>query len=215
MQRVGHDWVTNIYSTHIVFWIVMYRCESWTIKKAECWRVGAFELWCWRRLLRVPWTARRSNQSILKKINTVFSLEGLMLNWSSNTLATWCEEPTHWKRLWWWERLRAGGEEGNRGWDGWMVSLTQWIWVWANSGRQWRTREPGMLQSMGSQRVRHDWGTEHTHTVLRCSDSSDGESPLSVGCPERAHSYDHFAKSVRVRAGLNLSCQSQLPCLSV
>ena len=77
--------------------------------------------------------------------------------WSSNTLATWWEEPTHWKRPWCWERLRAGGEGGNRGWDGWMASLTQWIWIWANSGRYWRTGKPGMLQSMGLQRVRHDW----------------------------------------------------------
>ena len=77
--------------------------------------------------------------------------------WSSNTVATWWEEPTHWKRPWCWERLRAGGEGGNRGWDGWMASLTQWIWIWANSGRYWRTGKPGMLQSMGLQRVRHDW----------------------------------------------------------
>ena len=80
--------------------------------------------------------------------------------WSSNTLAMWREEPTHWKRPWWWERLRAGGEGGGRGWDGWMASLTQWTWVWAGSGRWWRTGKPGMLQSMGSQRIGHDWVTE-------------------------------------------------------
>ena len=106
----------------------MYGCESWTIEKAEHQRADALELWCWRRLLRVPWTARRSNQSILKEINPEYSLEGLM--WSSNTLATWCEEQTHWKRPWCWERLRAGGEAGERGWDGWMASSTQWTWVW-------------------------------------------------------------------------------------
>ena len=77
-----------------------------------------------------------------------------------NTLTTWCEELTHWKRPWCWERLRAGGEVGDRGWDGWMASPTQWTWVWANSGRWWRTGKPGVLQSMGSQRVRHDWVTE-------------------------------------------------------
>ena len=76
-------------------------------------------------------------------------------SWSSNTLATWCEEPTHWKRPWCWERLRAGGEGGNRGWDDWMASLTQWTWVWTNSGRRWRTRKPGVLQSVGWQRVGH------------------------------------------------------------
>ena len=77
-----------------------------------------------------------------------------------NTLATWCEELTHLKRPWCWERLKAGEEGDNRGWDGWMASPTQWTWVWVNSGSWWWTRRPGVLQSMGSQRVSHDWGTE-------------------------------------------------------
>ena len=79
----------------IVFPVVMYRCETWTRKKAECQRINAFELCYWRRPLRVPWTARRSNQSILQEINPKYSLEGLMLSWRSNTLATWWEELTH------------------------------------------------------------------------------------------------------------------------
>ena len=99
----------------MVFPVVMYGYESWTIKKAECRRIDAFELWCWRRLLRGPWTARRSNQSILKEISPGCSLEGLMLIWNSNTLATWCEELTHLKRPWCWERLKAGGEGDDRG----------------------------------------------------------------------------------------------------
>ena len=78
-------------------------------------------------------------------------------SWNSNTLATWCKELTHWKRPWCWERLRAGGEGDNRGWDGWMASPTQWTWVWVDSG--W-TGRPGVLRFMGSQRVRHDWATE-------------------------------------------------------
>ena len=81
----------------MVFPVVVYRCESWTIKKAECWRIDAFELWCWRRLFRIPWTARRSNQSILKEISPEYSLEGLIWSWNSNTLAIWCEELTHLK----------------------------------------------------------------------------------------------------------------------
>ena len=80
--------------------------------------------------------------------------------WSSNILAAWYEEPAYWKRPWCWEILRAGREGDDRGWDGWMVSPTQWTWIWASSGRQWRTGNPGMLQSMGSQRVRHNWSTE-------------------------------------------------------
>ena len=138
----------------------MYGCESWTTKKAESQRTDAFELWCWRRLLRVPWTARRSNQSILKEISPEYSLEGLMLNWNPNTLATWCEELTHWKRPWCWERLKAGREGDSRGWDHWMASLTRWIWIWASSGSWWWTGKPGMLQSMWLQRVRYNWETE-------------------------------------------------------
>ena len=136
-----------------VFPVDMCECESWTIKKAGHQRIDTFELWCWRRLLRVPWTARRSNQSILKEISSGCSLEGLMLKLSSNTLATWCEEATQWKRPWYWERLKAGGEGDDRGWDGCMASPTQWTWVWVNSGSWWWTGRSGLLQSMGSQRV--------------------------------------------------------------
>ena len=121
----------------MVFPVVMYGCESWTIKKAECQRIDAFELWCWRRFLRVPWTARRSNQSILKEISPGYSLEGRVLKLKLQYLATWCEELTHWKRPWCWERFRAGGEGDNRGWDGWMASPTWWTWVWVNSGSYW------------------------------------------------------------------------------
>ena len=129
--------------------------EGWAPKNWWFWTV------CWRRLLRVPWTARRSNQSILKEINPEYSLEGLMLKLKLQYLATCCKQPTHWKRPQCHERLRAGGEGGNRGWDGWMVSPTQWTWVWANYGRQWRTGKPGMLQSMGSQSQTQlsDWTT--------------------------------------------------------
>ena len=81
-------------------------------------------------------------------------------SWNSSTLATSCEELTHWKRLWCWEGLGAGGEGDDRGWDGWMASLTRWTWVRVNSGSLWRTGRPGVLQFMGSQRVRHDWAAE-------------------------------------------------------
>ena len=110
----------------MVFPVIMYGCESWTIKKAECWSIDAFELWCWRRLLRVPWTARRSNLSILNENNPDIHWKDRCWSWSSNTLATWCKELTHWKRPWCWEILKAGGEGDNRGWDGWLASLTQW-----------------------------------------------------------------------------------------
>ena len=135
----------------------MYGCESWTIKKTEHQRIDAFELWCRRRLLRVPWTERRSNQSILKEISPKYSLEGLMLKLSSNTMATWWEELTHWKRPWCWEILKAGGEGNDRGWDGWMTSPTRWTWVWASSGSWWWTGRPDVLQSMGSQSDTTEW----------------------------------------------------------
>ena len=103
------------------FPVVIYGCESWTIKKAECLRIDAVELWCWRRRLRVPWTARRSNQLILKEINPEYSLEAWC--WNSNILAAWWEERPHWKRLWCWERLKAGDgmtEDKMFGWHHWV-----------------------------------------------------------------------------------------------
>ena len=133
----------------LVFIVVMYRYESWTIKKPERQRIDAFELWCWRRLLKAPWTARRLNQSIPKEISPEYSLEGLILK--LQYLGHLSEELTHWKRPWCWERLKAGGEGENRGWDGWMASLTRWTWVWASSGHWWWTGRPGALQSMGLQ----------------------------------------------------------------
>ena len=134
---------------------------SWTIKKAECWRIDAFELWCWRRLLRVLWTARRSNQSILKEFSLDYSLETLMLKLKLQSFVNWCKELTHFKRPWCWERFKAG-EEGDRGWDGWMASPNQWTWVWVSSGI-WRSiGKPGVLLAMGLQRVGHDWATELT-----------------------------------------------------
>ena len=121
----------------------MYKCESWIIKKTEHWRIDAFVLWSWGRLLRVHWTAWRSNQSILK-INQPWIFIGGTWCWSASVLATRCEELTHWKRPWCWERLKAG-KGGNGGWDGWMASLSQWTWVWS-SARRWRTGKPGVLQ---------------------------------------------------------------------
>ena len=145
----------------------MYQCESWTIKKAEHGRIHAFKLQYWRRFLRVPWTVRRSNESILKEINPSLHWKDGCWSWSFSTLATWCEELTHWKRPWCWERLKAGGEGDDRGWDGWMASWTQWTWVWVSSGSWWWTGKPGMVQSMGSQRVRYEWATELNWTELK------------------------------------------------
>ena len=130
-------------------------------KKAEHRRTDAFELWCWRRLSTVPWTARRSKQSILKESVLSITWKDWYRSWNSNTLATWCEELSHLKRPRCWERLRAG-EGDDRGWDDWMASPTQWTWVWVNSGSWWWTGRPGVLQFMGSQRVGHDWESELT-----------------------------------------------------
>ena len=155
--------------------VVMYGCESWTIKKAECWRTDAFELCSWRRLLRVPWTAR-SNQSILKEINPEFSLEGLTLKLKLQYFGHLMQRTDSLEKT-----LMLGKIEGSRrrGWqrmrwlegttdsmdislsklqemvkerEGWCTAVQRaaksWTWIWANSGRQWRTRKPGMLQSM-------------------------------------------------------------------
>jgi len=150
IKKQKHNFVNKVYLIKaMVFPVVMYGCESWTVKKAEHWRIDAFELWCWRRLLRVPWTARRSKQSILKGISPWCSLGRLMVKVKLQYFGTWCEELTHLKRPWCWERLKAGGEVDDRGWDGWMASPTQWTWVWVDSGCWWWTGRPGMLRFMG------------------------------------------------------------------
>ena len=150
----------------MVFPVAMYGCESWSIKKAEHQRIDAFELWCWRRLLRVRWTVRTSNQSILKEINPGCSLKDWCWSWNSNTLVTSCEELIHWKRPWCWEGLGVGGEGHDRRWDSWMASPARWTWVWVNSRSWWWTGSPGMLEFMGLQRVGHDWVTELNWTEL-------------------------------------------------
>ena len=144
----------------MVFPVVMYGCESCTIKKAECWRIDAFELWCWRRLLRIPWTARRFKQFILKKINPEYSLEGLMLKLKLQYFGhlTWRTDSLE-------KTLMLGKIESRRrrGWQRmrWLDGITdQRTWVWVNSGSWWWTGRPGMLQFTGSQRIRHDWETE-------------------------------------------------------
>ena len=142
------------------FPVVMYGCESWTVKKAECRRIDAFELWRWRRLLRVPWTARRSNQSILKEIIPGISLEGMMLKLKLQYFGHLMRRIDSLEKTLMLGGIGAGGEGDARGWDGWMASLTRWMWVWVNSGSWWWTGRPGVLQFMGSQRVGHDWATD-------------------------------------------------------
>ena len=144
----------------MVFAVVMYGYESWTLKNAEHWRIDAFELWCWRRLSRVPWTARRSNQSILKEISPEYSLEGLMLKPKLQSSGHLMRRTDSFEKTLMLGKIEAGGKADDRGWDGWMVSPTQWRWVYVNSGSWWWTGRPGMLQSMGSQRVGHDWAAE-------------------------------------------------------
>ena len=138
----------------------MYGCESWIIKKAEHWRMDAFELWCWRRLLRVLWTAGRSNQPILKEISPEFSLEGLMLKLKLQYFGHLIWRADSFEKTLVLGKLKVGGEEDDRGWDSWMASLTQWTWVWVNSRSWWLTGRPEVMQSVGLQRVGHDWETE-------------------------------------------------------
>ena len=146
----------------MVFTVVVHESESCCIRRAEPWRIDAFELWGWRRLLRVPWTTRRSNQPILEEISPEFSLEGLMVKLKLQYFGHLIQKTDSFKRPWCCDKLKAGREGNDGGWDGWIASPTQWTWVWVNSMCWWWTGNPGMLQSMGSQRVGHDWVTEIT-----------------------------------------------------
>ena len=153
----------------VVFPVVRYECESWTVKKAECQRIDAFELWCWRRLLRVPWTAISSNQSILKEISPEYSLQGQMLKLSLQYFGHLMQRTDSLEKT-----LILGKIEGRRRGRqrmryGWMVSLTRWTWVWTSSGSWWWTGKPGMLQSVHG--VTKNW------TRLR-TDLTDGVCSL-------------------------------------
>ena len=130
-------------------------------KEAEHQRINAFELWCWRRHLRVPWTARRSIQFILKEISPEYSLKGLMLKLKLQYFGLLMRRTDSMEKTLM-LGLKVRGEWDYTGWNGWMASPTQWTWVWVNSRSWWRTERPGMLRFMGSQRVRHDWALNWT-----------------------------------------------------
>ena len=143
----------------LFFPVVRFGCESWTIKKSDHWRTDDFELWCWRRLLRVPWIARRSNQFILKEISPEYSLEGLMLKLKLQYFGHLMQRTYSLEKTLMLGKM-VGGERDGRGWDGWVTSPTWWTWIWVGSGSWWWTGKPGVLWSIGSQRVGHDWVTE-------------------------------------------------------
>ena len=150
----------------VVFPVVMYGCESWTIKKAEHQRIDAFELWCWRRLLRVPWTARRLNQSILKEISPEYSLEGLMLKLKLQYFGHLMRRADSFEKTLMLGKIEGGrrrGQQRMRWLDGITASMA---WVWVNSGSWWWTGRPGVLQSTGSQGVRNNWATELNWTNM-------------------------------------------------
>ena len=164
--------ITLLTKVHLVkamiFPVVMYGYDSWTIKKAEHQRIYAFDLWCWRRPLS-PLNCKEI-QPVHPKGKSVLNIhwKDWCWNWNSNTLATWCEELTHWKRPWSWERLKTGGEGDDRGWDGFMASLTQWTWVWASYGRWWRAGKSGVLHHgvTKSQTRLSNWTTTSSFPVM-------------------------------------------------
>ena len=149
----------------MVFPVVRYGCESWTVKKAEHQRIDAIKLQCWRRLLWIPWTARRSNQSFLMEISPEYSLKGLMLKLKLQYQDARDDSLEKALML---GKIESKNVGGGINWNGWIALLTQWTWVWVNSRSWWWTGMPGMLQSMGLQRVGHDWVTELNWTGWFC-----------------------------------------------
>ena len=170
---------TNVHLVKaMVFLVVMYGCEIWTIKKAEHQRIDAFELWCWRRLLRVPWTARWLNQSILKEISPEYSLEGLRLRLKLQYFSHLMGRTDSLEKTLMLGKIEGGKRRDNRGWDVWMASPTQRTWVWVNSGSWWWTGRPGVLQSMGSHK---SWTWLSNLTELESShlQETNNKRPLS------------------------------------
>ena len=135
----------------MVFPVVIYAFESWTIKKAVCRRIDAFELWCWRRLLRVPGQQGDQTSPSQRKPTLNIHWQDWCWSWSSNTLDTWIWRANSLEKTLMLGKIEGRRKGEDRGWDGWMASWIQWTWVWANSGRWWRTGNPGRLQFMGSQ----------------------------------------------------------------
>ena len=156
----------------VVFPVVMYGRESWTLKKAEHQRIEAFELWFWRRLLRVPWTARRLNLIFRKSVLNIHCKDWCW-SWNCRTLATWCEELTHWKRPCCWERLKAGGEGDSREWDGWMASPTRWTGFWYALG---------VGDELGSLACCSPWGCKELDTSVRLNWTESLEKGRMVDC---------------------------------
>ena len=183
--------------------LVMYRCESWTIKKAECQRIDAFELWFWRRLLRVPWTARRSNQLILKEMSSEYSLEGLMLKRKLKYFGHLMGGVGSFEKT-----LMLGKTEGRRRKGQQkircsMASPIWWIWVWASSRSCWWTGRPGVLQSMGWQRVGHNWAAELNWNLYNISTTMKFIQPKAAReKPTILYSWalDHYSSSLKTHA---------------
>ena len=135
IKRQSHYFANKVHLVKAtVFPVAMYGCESWTIKKTERWRIDTFDPWCWRRLLRVPWTARRSNQSILKEISHEYSLEGQMLKLKLHYFGHLIQWIDSFEKTLMLRKIEGRRRGDDRGWDGWMVSPTQWTWVWVISG---------------------------------------------------------------------------------
>ena len=199
----------------MVFQVVMSGCESWTIKKAECWRIDAFELWCWRRLLRVPWIARLSNQSLLKEISPGCSLEGLMLKLKFQYFGHLMQRADSLGKILMLGKMKMGWEGDARGWDGWMASPTQWTWVWINSRSWWWTGSPGVLWFMGSQRVGHDWATELKWTELNMYTACNLLSSLSQSSSGSSSSVSSFHVWISLLLSVSLLQASPLELLFV
>ena len=197
IKKQRHFFATKVRLVKAMIFPVVHVCVwMWELdhKEVEHWRIDAFELWCWRRLSRVPSTARRSNQSILKEISPEYSLEGLKLK--LQYFGHLMQRTDSFEKTLCWERLKAAGERDDRVWDGWKASPTQWTWVWVNSGSWWWTGRPWVLQSMGSQRLGHDWATELLwRTVKKRNAPYLKEWKCSLGHPYRKLCAAHATRS--------------------